>query len=157
MARNDKAANRNISGASGTNPLLSHPAVTPMPVELMATVERRDSTPVSGARLAKSAQSGYVAPVTARLERTGKSGAVVARLKRLRQQVLNGDTLSDAIADGQLESWQAREPLGVACESRSVIEWDSRIGRTQADRVAVVDKALVLSGFVRRGGWRVSR
>ena len=95
---------------------LKHPALTPMPVGLR----------------------GYAA----RLRRQGGVDAVKRRLVMARSAVSNGATLFDAIADGSLEAWKVREFLGGVL-SESMINWDERQGRTQLERLAVLDRAIV--------------
>lgn len=161
MARNDKKPTSSIPVASESNPLrLPARATVPMPRELVPLSARADATVVSGERRAKRERSAYVAtlhPAGERLKRQGQLALVVARLKRLRAQVLAGLTLNEALVDGQMDSWHARGPLDIAARKTALL-WDDedRPRHTLAERVALVDKALGLLGAVRRGGWFVA-
>lgn len=97
-------------------------------------------------------------PYAARAERHGELSRVVALLLDVRSRARCGSTLLDAVATGDAGGWAAREALSNACGT-PLANWDQERFRTQADRLALVDRALGLYGHVptRRGGWSVGR
>lgn len=97
-------------------------------------------------------QSAYAA----RAERRGDLAGVVAYLRSARRYVLHGGALLDAVADGTLLGWHAREALNSVLDE-PLANWDVRKGRTQLERRAVVERALAELGDVRKGGWSVGR
>lgn len=124
-----------------------------------ATVEPTDwrtrlhvAASTTGARRVAAETSAYAA----RAERRGELAAVVAFLRSARRYVVHGGTLIDAVADGTLLGWRAREALNSVLDE-PVANWDRRKGRTQLERIAVVTRALAELGDVRKGGWSIAR
>lgn len=137
--------------------LLPHPARTPMPPELRRGLAPAQPAATMGRRRAKSVQSGYVAtPTSARLDRLSRRETVISTLLDVQRAVARGATLMEALPAG-LEGWHARQTLGDAIGSVRVPQWDADLRRTPYERRAAVAKALELAGYVRRGGWTVSR
>lgn len=95
---------------------------------------------------------GYVA----RLRRQGGVEVVKARLVAARAAVEGGCTLFEAIADGSLDAWKVREFLGGVL-SQPMVTWDERQGRTQSERLAVVDRALAEIAVLEIGEAQVRR
>lgn len=97
-------------------------------------------------------------PYAARSDRRGDRVRVVALLLSVRTLARRGRSLVDIVSTGELDGWRAREALSNAC-GEPLLQWDSHGHRTQADRMALVERALGLYGYVakRRGGWAVSR
>lgn len=97
-------------------------------------------------------------PYAARSDRRGDRARVVALLLTVRTLARHGRSLIDIVSTGELDGWRAREALSNAC-GESLLQWDSYSHRTQADRMALVERALGLYGYVskRRGGWAVSQ
>ena len=127
------------------NPLgLPHPATTPMPDALRSFM---------GARRVAVEKSPYAV----RAERKGQLVELVEFLRRVRAEVRDGSTLTQAVADGTLWGWRARQALSHSL-GEPVATWDAQPGRTQMERRAVVERSLTECGDVaRKGGWRVSR
>lgn len=92
----------------------------------------------------------------ARAERRGELPEVVQALLAVRVAVRAGGTLLESVADGTLLGWRTREALN-SCLSEPVANWDRAAGRTQGERLALVERALAELGVVHRGGWSVSR
>ena len=141
------------------NPLGMHPcALTPMPAELRpcAAVGALRGGAV-GSRRAPGVVSGYVSPLRARAERTGHLDELRQRLTAARREVRAGGSLLEAVADGTLEGWRARLALQHAL-GFPLADWDNAAGRTQGERLALVERVLSELGVaqVRRGGWSVS-
>ena len=98
-------------------------------------------------------------PYAARAERHGELKRVVTLLLDVRSRARRGSTLLDAVATGDADGWAVREALSNAC-GYPLSGWDGAAFRTQSDRLALVDRALGLYGYVeraRRGGWSVSQ
>jgi hypothetical protein len=110
--------------------------------------------PVSGALRLRPDSSPYAA----RSERRGESVKEVVLLLAARASVRRGDDLLSVVATGDVDGWRLREALTNAC-GRPLANWDGERCRTQADRVALVERTLGLYGYVapRRGGWSVSQ
>ena len=127
------------------NPLgLPHSATTPMPDALRSFM---------GARRVAVEKSPYAV----RAERKGQLVELVEFLRRVRAEVRDGSTLTQAVADGTLWGWRARQALSHSI-GEPVATWDAQPGRTQMERRAVVERSLTECGDVaRKGGWRVSR
>ena len=136
---------------------LSHPAITSLPQELISPPQ--GSSSVTGERRVAGKSSAYVAPIGARAERRGHLEELTARLCLVRRGVAGGSTIVDEVADGTLMGWRAREALSNVL-GEPVVTWDSRGGRTNLERVAVVERALAELGHQyappRRGGWSIS-
>jgi hypothetical protein len=130
---------------------LTHPSLTPVPKEFRS--ESQPST--SGERRVAGKLSAYVSPMGARVERRGEGTELRAHLATVRAAVVAGASILEAVADGTLMGWRAREVLSHVVDE-PVANWDQRRGRTQLERLAVLDRALgELGGGVRRGGWSV--
>ncbi len=127
---------------------LSHPARTPPPLELMT----QRAPPISGARRVAVAKSPYAV----RSERKGQLVGLVEFLLEVRREVRDGGSLTDAVAVGTLWGWRARLALSDVLEV-PLANWDRAPGRTQLERLAVVERALAECGHVEnhRGGWTV--
>lgn len=138
--------------------VLPHPARTPMPAELRRGLAPARRPSEVGQRRAKGLQSGYVAtsPTSARLDRQSMREPAIRVLLEARRAVLGGASLMQALPGG-LEGWHARQAVADAIGTVRVPQWDEDPRRTQAERRAVLDKALELAGYVRRGGWTVTR
>lgn len=95
---------------------------------------------------------GYVA----RLRRQGGVEVVKTRLVAARAAVEAGCTLFEAIADGSLDAWKVREFLGGVL-SQPMVTWDERQGRTQLERLAVIDRALAEIAVLEVGEAQVRR
>lgn len=97
-------------------------------------------------------------PYSARAERRGDLQSTVALLLTVRVGARRGATLIEVVANGSIDGWRAREALTNAA-GRPLALWDGERHRTQADRLALVERALGLYGYTppRRGGWSVSR
>lgn len=95
-------------------------------------------------------------PYAARSERRGDLRAVVAGLLEVRRRTQRGESLVGIVADGTPEGWRLREALTNAAGA-PLLRWDGEQYRTQADRLALVERTLDLYGYVRprRGGWSV--
>lgn len=133
-----------MPAALRSNPLgLSHPAKTPMPERLRPTM---------GSRRAGTAKSAYAV----RSERKGQLVELVDVLRAVRFAVQDGEALTDAVATGTLWGWRAREALS-NCLGVPLANWDREPGRTQLERLALVERVLAECGWVHLGGWRVSR
>lgn len=128
-------------------------ATTPPPPEL-----RLGARPLtSGARRAVAKQSAYKSPLAWRAEQKGDLSDLRARLQAVKAAVVEGRSLLDAVATGTLWGWRARLALSDVLTA-PVADWDSAPGRTQLERLAVVERALAECGHVEthRGGWNVS-
>lgn len=123
------------------------PAKTPPPPEL----RHRIDTPSTGRRLAVR-KSAYAV----RAEGKGQLVGIVEVLLAVREGVRDGATLLDGVATGTLWGWRARLALSDVL-SVPVADWDAAPGRTQLERLAVVERALAECGVEHRGGWRVTR
>lgn len=132
------------------NPLgLSHPAITPMPLALRSRVP----APTMGSRRVAVAMSPYAVHSEGR----GQLVELVAFLQQVRIDVLEGSSITRAVSDGTLWGWRARLALS-DCAGQPVAVWDEQPGRTQGERLALVDRSLAECGVERhRGGWSVSR
>ena len=96
-------------------------------------------------------------PYAVRAERKGQLVELVEFLRRVRAEVRDGSTLTQAVADGTLWGWRARQALSHSL-GEPVATWDAQPGRTQMERRAVVERSLAECGDVaHKGGWRVSR
>lgn len=158
------ATEREREGASRS--LLSHPARTPMPAALRSfPVLRNPATTspppelhlsprpsISGARRVAGGKSAYAK----RVEGRGQLVGLVEFLREVRTGVLKGRSLLDGVADGTLWGWRARLALSDVL-TQPLADWDNAPGRTQLERLAVVERALAECGVEHRGGWRVSR
>lgn len=92
--------------------------------------------------------------------------AVVAQLQALRKRVRAGLGVWAALCECQDASaqWHTRMALMSATAphghvaTSTLADWDEAQGRTQAERVSLVDRALYLKGVWKRhgGGWRVT-
>lgn len=148
--------------ASGSALLLSHPALTPMPEELRPASERRDSAravAVGGVvRRRERSKRGYDAgaPWAGRTVAAGLHADMRQHLESARELVLADWSLLDVVGDGTLWGWRLRMVLsGIVGEA--LANWDVAPGRTQAERLAVVDRALgELAEQSPRGGWMVT-
>lgn len=133
----------------------------PVSQELRGTIAVLDSArggSVGSRRAARS--SCYVSPQRARAERSGTIGQLRATLSAARSHVVGGGTLLEAVADGTAAGWQARLALQHALSfGENLADWDNAAGRTQAERLALVERVLAELGDepTRRGGWSVSR
>lgn len=178
--RNKAAKTGSKQGVASGNPLgLRHPALTPMPEALRPRpIAHVDAGAVARApksrggamagRRTTGRQSGYVinlealqrvvSPLEDRARRTGRHGAMVARLERVRVAVDGGATIRAAVTDGQVDSWHARQALTHALGvGQNVTDWDQERFRTQGERLALVERVLAELGVgKRRGGWSVS-
>lgn len=132
-------------------PLGLGPATVPPPWELRGSTET-----LTGARRAVAKRSGYVSPLAWRAEQKGELTDLRARLLAVKAAVVDGATLLDGVADGTLWGWRARLALSDVL-TQPLADWDSSPGRTQLERLAVVERALTECGVEHRGGWRVSR
>lgn len=132
-----------MPAALRSSPLgLSHPAKTPMPERLRPTM---------GSRRVGVEKSAYAV----RSERKGQLVELVDFLRQVRAEVQDGGTLTQAVADGTLWGWRARQALS-HCMGEPVATWDAQPGRTQLERLALVVRALAECGEEpRRGGWTV--
>lgn len=133
---------------------LSHPAKTPMPAALRSAVDSPVVGSGSGARRLVGAKSAYAV----RAERKGQLIGLVEILVSVRDGVREGKTLLDGVATGTLWGWRARITLSSVLDV-PLADWDNAPGRTQLERLAVVERALAECGLVettRRGGWAVS-
>lgn len=94
------------------------------------------------------------------IERSGDNrAAIIKRLVSARAAVRNGEKILDAVADGTLEGWHARMAIARHCPAANLVAFDGERYRTKLERLAVLEKTLVLLGYVepkRRGGWAVS-
>lgn len=91
----------------------------------------------------------------ARAERRGELSAVIQFLQQVRREVHAGGTLLDAVTDGTLLGWRAREALN-SCLDEPLANWDKRKGRTQLERRAIIERVLSeLGAPPHRGGWSV--
>ena len=122
---------------------LSGPAQTPPPQELR-------SISTMGARRVAVEKSAYAV----RSERKGQLVELVEFLRRVRAEVDEGGSLSEAVADGTLWGWRARQALS-HCLGLPVATWDAEHGRTRLERLALVERALAECGVEHKGGWRV--
>jgi len=93
-------------------------------------------------------------PYAARAERKGQLVELVDVLRAVRGEAQQGRALTDAVATGTLWGWRAREALS-HCLGVPLANWDRERGRTQGERLALVDRVLAELGLERRGGWRV--
>ena len=96
-------------------------------------------------------------PYAVRAEGKGQLIGLVEFLLAVREEVRDGGALTDAVADATLWGWRARlalsDVLGVP-----LANWDRAPGRTQLERLAVVERALAECGHSdnHRGGWLIS-
>lgn len=133
---------------------LSHPARTPMPGGLRTALASPIVGSGSGARRLVGAKSAYAV----RAERKGQLIGLVEILVSVRDGIHAGRTLLDGVATGTLWGWRARITLSSVLDV-PLADWDNAPGRTQLERLAVVERALAECGLVettRRGGWAVS-
>lgn len=141
---------------------LSHPALTPMPEELRPASQRaKSAAAVSvGVVAVRRGQSkrGYDtgAPWVSRAKARGDFMEEQHRLEAVRDLVAAGWTLLEAVADGTLWGWRLRLDLSNVC-GEALANWDRKPGRTQAERLAVVERALgEMAEQAPRGGWTVT-
>lgn len=152
----------NRSGAVSGNPLrLRHPSILLCPNDLLPPGERRESSPKSGALYGVEGgrRDGFDAdaPWAWRVVEAGHGPEVAESLSTCRSAVIEGSTLMEVVADGTLKGWHCREALS-AVAGEPLANWDTRRGRTQAERLAVVERAIGELGArrpLRRGGWTV--
>ena len=98
-------------------------------------------------------------PYAVRAERKGQLVGLVEILLSVRDGVHDGATLLDGVATGTLWGWRARMALDTALPMGfALADWDNAPGRTQLERLALVERVLAECGHVeaRRGGWSVS-
>ena len=164
-ARGARAVRSQV-GASGSALLsarLSHPSSIPMPNDLLPPQERRESSPEVGTGALYSVDGGRRngfdadAPWAWRAVEAGHGAELQVSLVGVRAAVVEGATLMEVVADGTLKGWHAREALS-AVVSEPLANWDTRRGRTQGERLAVVERAIGELGALRpmrRGGWTV--
>lgn len=97
-------------------------------------------------------------PYAVRAEGKGQLVGLVAVLLAVRAGVREGATLLDGVATGTLWGWRARLSLSDVL-TQPLADWDNAPGRTQLERLAVVERALAECGHIEthRGGWSVSR
>ena len=142
---------------------LTHPALTPMPEELRPVEERRKSAPVGAVggvavRRVRGARGYDVgAPWVGRIDRAGLHADMKQHLEAARVEVLGGASLLDVVCDGTLWGWRLRMCFsGIASEA--IANWDAVPGRTQAERLAVVERAIGELAEQERnaGGWTVT-
>lgn len=128
---------------------LRHPASTPPPPELRYRVV----TPTSGGRRVATKKSAYAV----RAEQKGQLVGLVEVLLAVRTGVRDGATLLDGVCTGTLWGWRARLALSDVLTA-PLADWDNEAGRTQLERLAVVERALAECGHVEthRGGWSIS-
>ncbi|MDP2271279.1 MAG: hypothetical protein Q8K32_11145 [Archangium sp.] len=80
---------------------------------------------------------------------------VVSFLVQVRRDVAAGSTLVEAVADGTLLGWRAREAIN-SCLNEPVANWDRERGRTKGERLALLARVLGELGVApHRGGWNV--
>ena len=108
----------------------------------------------TGRRVVGGKRSAYESPLAARVERRGEAGDLATRLAEAQRDVRAGSSLLDAVADGTLWGWRAREALS-HCLGEPLANWDRSPGRTQLERLALVARLLAELGGELRGGWRV--
>lgn len=83
--------------------------------------------------------------------------ALPVLLAARRALVLSDTPVAVSVATGALPGWCARLVLGrVAAPAPSWGAYESAPGRSRAEVLAAVDRALRECGYVRRGGWRVA-
>lgn len=128
---------------------------TVIPTDWRTRLHVRSST--TGRRVAGGKSSLYVSPLADRAERRGQLTELSAHLFGVKAAVAAGDSLLEAVGDGTLWGWRSREALSHAL-GVPLANWDRERGRTQAERLALVDRVLSELGVtqVRRGGWSVS-
>ena len=95
----------------------------------------------SGRRRVKQGLAAYVSPMAARVERQGKSADTIARLLAARRKVDRGYALLEVVADGTASGWNLRLVLS-GLLGEALANWDTRPGRTQLERAALVERAL---------------
>lgn len=140
---------------------LAHPALTPMPEELRPHGKQGQSAPVSSGVVAvrrEKSRRGYDtgAPWVTRAKARGDFMEERHRLEAVRDLVAAGWSLLEAVADGTLWGWRLRLDLSNVC-GEALANWDRKPGRTQAERLAVVDRALgEMAEQAPRGGWVVT-
>lgn len=96
-------------------------------------------------------------PVAVRLERNGHRLGAITKLVEAMRDVVGGATVLEAIADGTLLGWYAREALMAVCDG-NLLDWDGSPYRVQEERILLVEKTLGFLGYAapRRGGWSVT-
>ena len=140
---------------------LSHPALTPMPEELRPHGKTGQSAPVSLGVVAvrrERSRRGYdtSAPWVTRTKAVGLFADMRTHLEAARELVLAGDDLLTIVADGTLWGWRLRMALS-SVVGEALANWDRRPGRTQTERLAVLDRALgEMAEQAPRGGWTVT-
>lgn len=140
---------------------LEHPALTPMPEELRPHGKTGQSAPVSLGVVAvrrERSRRGYdtSAPWVTRTKAVGLFADMRTHLEAARELVLAGDDLLTIVADGTLWGWRLRMALS-SVVGEALANWDRRPGRTQAERLAVLDRALgEMAEQAPRGGWTVT-
>lgn len=141
--------------ASSTPAAHQRQPATVIPTDWRTRLHVRSST--TGRRVAGGKSSLYVSPLADRAERRGHLTELSAHLLGVKAAVAAGDTLLEAVGDGTLWGWRSREALSHAL-GVPVANWDRERGRTQAERLALVERVLSELGvaLVRRGGWSVS-
>lgn len=145
-----------------TTYLLKHPALTPMPEALRGQkqpISTAASLPTTGARRVRGRRSSYSIGVGCGLglDRAKTMRAAIPALLVARASLLRGGLLFDGVAVGTADGWTARMLLQRACDATNLHAWETAKGRTEAERLALVDRVLADCGHVRRGGWTVSR
>jgi hypothetical protein len=151
--------------ASGRALELMHPALVPMPEELRPESERGHSA--SGAGVAVGAVAvvrrrnsvrGYDpgAPWAWRAASAGQSIDLREHLTQARALVEADWSLTDVVCDGTLWGWRTRLALS-SVVGEPLVNWDQEAGRTAAERLALVDRAIgELDETLPRGGWTVT-
>lgn len=89
-----------------------------------------------------------------RAEDKGQLVELIDVLRAVRFAVQDGEALTDAVATGTLWGWRAREALS-NCLGVPLANWDREPGRTQLERLALVERVLAECGVEHKGGWRV--
>lgn len=137
---------------------LGGPALTAPSPELGYTARTPNTHEVRrGVRRVKGQRSGYdvEAPWVWRAKQNGRLDEFIARLKEIRRTVRGGGDIFSGVSDGTLWGWRVRVAL-TSLVGEPIDEWDKRRGRTQLERLAVVDRALGELGVEHRGGWSIS-
>ena len=150
-----------VAGAVKGLRLGHHPETLSVPEELLpphlrglSTPETRGLVAVDGGR-----RDGFDAdaPWAWRAIEAGHGAELQLSLSALRSAVIEGSTLMEVVADGTLKGWHTREAISAVLRE-PLANWDTSRGRTQGERLAVVDRAIGELGALRplrRGGWTV--
>lgn len=81
-------------------------------------------------------------PLALRWDGAERAKAAIRALRFAQGVVRAGGTVMDAIADGTLDGWYARQALGSVLGTVQVPQWDAHPARTKAERIATLKSAV---------------